>query len=97
MVEASGTTQAPIRLGASDVWHCSMTTRSAKTQHLSLGVPAVSRKVNERRLPIHPAHFAKIDRQIRRRIFLEHGYGAEFGATDDALPNSSVESGHAIS
>ena len=60
-------------------------TRSAEAQQLSLGVPARSRKVNERRLPIHPAHFAKIDRRIRQRIFLEHGYGAEFGATDDAL------------
>ena len=62
-----------------------MTTRSAEAQQLSLGVPARSRKVNERRLPIHPAHFARIDRRIRQRIFLEHGYGAEFGATDDAL------------
>jgi alanine dehydrogenase len=62
-----------------------MTTRSAEAQQLSLGVPARSRKVNERRLPIHPAHFAKIDRRILQRIFLEHGYGAEFGATDDAL------------
>jgi alanine dehydrogenase len=60
-------------------------TRSAEAQQLSLGVLARSRKVNERRLPIHPAHFARIDRRIRQRIFLEHGYGAEFGATDDAL------------
>jgi alanine dehydrogenase len=36
-------------------------------------------------LPIHPAHFARIDHRVRRRIFLEHGYGAQFGATDDAL------------
>jgi alanine dehydrogenase len=36
-------------------------------------------------LPIHPAHFGRIDPGVRRRIFLEHGYGAEFGATDDAL------------
>ncbi len=62
-----------------------MTTRSTENQQLSLGVPAGSRKANERRLPIHPAHFAKIDRRIRKRIFLEHGYGAEFGATDDVL------------
>jgi alanine dehydrogenase len=60
-------------------------TISAEAQQLSLGIPARSRKVNERRLPIHPAHFAKIDRRILQRIFLEHGYGAEFGATDDAL------------
>jgi alanine dehydrogenase len=36
-------------------------------------------------LPIHPAHFTRIDPEVRRRIFLEHGYGAEFGATDDTL------------
>ena len=60
-------------------------TRSAEAQQLSLGVPARSRKANERRLPIHPAHFSRIDRRVRQRIFLEHGYGEEFGATDDAL------------
>ena len=59
--------------------------RSAEAQRLSLGIPARSRKANERRLPIHPAHLSKIDRRVRQRIFLEHGYGAEFGATDDAL------------
>src|SRR5258707_15491119 len=60
-------------------------TRSAEKQQLSLGVLARSRKPNERRLPIHPTHFARIDHRVRRRIFLEYGYGAEFGATDDAL------------
>ena len=60
-------------------------TRSAETHQLSIGVLAHSRKANERRLPIHPAHFSKIDRRLRPRIFVEHGYGAEFGATDDAL------------
>lgn len=60
-------------------------TREADTQRLSLGVLSRSRKANERRLPIHPAHFAKIDPGIRERIFLEHGYGGDFDATDDAL------------
>ena len=60
-------------------------TRSAEAQQLSLGVLARSRKPNERRLPIHPAHFSRIDRRVRPRIFLEHGYGSDFGATDDAL------------
>ena len=60
-------------------------TRSVDAQQLSLGVLARSRKPNERRLPIHPAHFVKIDPPVRRRIFLEHGYGSDFGATDDAL------------
>jgi alanine dehydrogenase len=60
-------------------------TRSAEVQQLSLGVLARSRKPNERRLPIHPAHFIRIDRRVRQQIFLEHGYGAAFGATDDEL------------
>ena len=60
-------------------------TRSAEAQQLSLGVLARSRKANERRLPIHPAHFGRIDPRVRQRIFLEHGYGEDFGATDDAL------------
>ena len=60
-------------------------TRSADAQQLSLGVLARSRKKNERRLPIHPAHFARIEPELRPRIFLEHGYGSDFGATDDAL------------
>jgi alanine dehydrogenase len=59
--------------------------RGAETQRLSIGVLAHSRKANERRLPIHPAHFARIDRRVRSRIFVEHGYGSEFGATDDVL------------
>lgn len=60
-------------------------TRSADTQPLSLGVPASSGKANERRLPIHPAHFARIDDRVLSRIYLEHGYGARFGATDEEL------------
>jgi alanine dehydrogenase len=60
-------------------------TRSAEAQPLSLGVMARSRKPDERRLPIHPAHFVRIDQRVRQQIFLEYGYGAEFGATDDEL------------
>jgi alanine dehydrogenase len=60
-------------------------TNAAEPQQLSLGVLAHSRKPDERRLPIHPAHLPRIDPQVRPRIFLEHGYGSQFGATDDAL------------
>jgi alanine dehydrogenase len=60
-------------------------TRSADIQQLSLGILARSGKPNERRLPIHPAHFSRIDSEIRARIVLEHGYGSDFGATDDEL------------
>jgi alanine dehydrogenase len=59
--------------------------RSAEAQRLSLGVLAHSRKENERRRPIHPAHFRKIDPRICEQIWLEHGYGDPFGVTDRAL------------
>jgi alanine dehydrogenase len=52
---------------------------------LSLGVMARSRKENERRLAIHPLHLERIDAGLRRRIYLEHGYGERFGVPDEQL------------
>ncbi|WP_328450211.1 N(5)-(carboxyethyl)ornithine synthase [Amycolatopsis sp. NBC_00438] len=52
---------------------------------LTLGVVARSRKENERRLPIHPHHFELIEADLRERIFLEHGYGEDFGVADEQL------------
>jgi alanine dehydrogenase len=52
---------------------------------LSLGVVSASRKTDERRLPIHPAHVARIDPELRARTFLERGYGERFGVGDDEL------------
>ena len=52
---------------------------------LSLGVLASSRKENEFRLPLHPAHVARIAPDVREKIFLEQGYGERFGVADDAL------------
>jgi alanine dehydrogenase len=46
---------------------------------------AQSRKENEHRLPIHPAHFERIDPGLRSRVYLEYGYGAQFGITDKQL------------
>jgi alanine dehydrogenase len=54
-------------------------------KQLSLGVLAQTRKENEFRRPIHPAHFERIDPELRADIFLEHGYGERFGVTDEAL------------
>lgn len=58
---------------------------NTEPERLSVGILAASRKPDEYRLPIHPAHFAKIDAAIRPRLFLEHGYGSRFGATDAGL------------
>jgi len=52
---------------------------------LSLGVIARSRKENERRLAIHPRHIERIDARLRRRIYLERGYGERFGLPDEQL------------
>ncbi|MEO5877334.1 MAG: N(5)-(carboxyethyl)ornithine synthase [Streptosporangiaceae bacterium] len=46
---------------------------------------AHSRKENEHRLPIHPAHFERIDADLRGRIHLERGYGDHFGVPDEQL------------
>ncbi|MGH3505999.1 MAG: N(5)-(carboxyethyl)ornithine synthase [Nocardioidaceae bacterium] len=52
---------------------------------LKLGVISRSRKENEWRLPIHPRHFERIDDDLRRRIYLERGYGERFGVSDRDL------------
>jgi alanine dehydrogenase len=52
---------------------------------LTFGVVATSRKEHERRLAIHPAHIERIEADVRRRMFLEHGYGARFGFPDERL------------
>lgn len=52
---------------------------------LRLGVLASSRKPNERRLPIHPAHFARIDADLRAAMILERGYGVQCGVADTEL------------
>jgi alanine dehydrogenase len=52
---------------------------------LSLGVMARSRKENERRLAIHPLHIERIEAGLRRRVYLERGYGERFGVPDEWL------------
>ena len=52
---------------------------------LSLGVMARSLKENERRLPLHPHHLARIPDDLRESVFLEHGYASRFGMSDDDL------------
>ncbi|MDL5205222.1 N(5)-(carboxyethyl)ornithine synthase [Streptomyces sp. ALI-76-A] len=52
---------------------------------MSLGVFASSRKENEFRLPLHPAHLDRIAPDVREKIYLEEGYGERFGVADDAL------------
>jgi alanine dehydrogenase len=52
---------------------------------LSLGVIGRSSKENERRLPLHPDHLARIPDELRASIYLERGYGEPFGLGDSQL------------
>jgi alanine dehydrogenase len=52
---------------------------------LRLGVIGTSRKPDERRAPIHPEHFSRIDADIRARMVVEEGYGEQFGMSNAAL------------
>ncbi|MGL4305516.1 MAG: N(5)-(carboxyethyl)ornithine synthase [Mycobacteriaceae bacterium] len=52
---------------------------------LNLGIISRTRKENESRLPIHPLHFVRIDPEVRKHIYLEAGYGHQFGVSDDYL------------
>lgn len=62
-----------------------MSTTESTPELLRLGVIATSRKADERRLPIHPAHFERIDEDLRANMILERGYGARFGVSDKEL------------
>jgi alanine dehydrogenase len=59
--------------------------RGVRVDQLSLGVIARSQKENERRLAIHPLHVERIEADLRRRIYLERGYGEQFGVPDGQL------------
>lgn len=50
-----------------------------------LGVLGKSRKIDEHRVPIHPAHLERIDPGVRDRLLLEEGYGERFGYSDADL------------
>ena len=52
---------------------------------LSFGVMARSLKENERRLPLHPSHLARIPDDLRESVYLERGYGDHFGMSDNQL------------
>jgi alanine dehydrogenase len=52
---------------------------------LTIGVVATSRKPDERRQAIHPAHLERIDADLRARMFFERGYGDALGSSDEAI------------
>ena len=57
---------------------------------LSVGVFGTSRKIKEKRVPIHPDQLDWIDREIRNHLFFEEGYGLPFGMDDAQLAKLSA-------
>ena len=53
--------------------------------NLTLGVVGTSRKEDERRSPIHPAHLSRIPEPIRRQLIFEEGYGTPFDISDSEI------------
>ena len=56
----------------------SSTATSSTSTLLTLGMLAASSMENEQRLPIHPHHLDLIDPDLRARMIVERGYGADF-------------------
>lgn len=52
---------------------------------LILGVIGTSRKPDERRVPLHPAHLEHLPAPVRARMILEEGYGERFRYSDAEL------------
>ena len=52
---------------------------------LQMGVVGTSRKVDERRIPIHPEHIERIPENIRKQLIFEKGYGKPFNIEDEKL------------
>lgn len=52
---------------------------------LTIGVIGTSRKTDERRYPIHPAHLMRIPEKLRKKMIFEQGYGAAFNMSDEEI------------
>ncbi|MEZ5045212.1 MAG: N(5)-(carboxyethyl)ornithine synthase [Saprospiraceae bacterium] len=50
-----------------------------------IGVIGTSKKVDERRVPIHPEHLQRLPENIRRQLIFEKGYGAPFNMEDEEI------------
>ena len=62
--------------------------------NLKLGVICRTRKENERGCRSTPHHFDRIDADLRSNIYLEHGYGEDFGVS--ATPAFGLLGGDAL-
>ncbi|MEO6999087.1 MAG: N(5)-(carboxyethyl)ornithine synthase [Terracoccus sp.] len=55
------------------------------TKLLKVGVMATSSKPDERRIALHPDHLRRIPEEALASLYLETGYAADFGMTDEGL------------
>lgn len=56
---------------------------------LYFGVIGTSKKEDERRVPIHPEHLARLPEDIRCQLIFEEGYGKPFGISDSEISDQS--------
>lgn len=54
-------------------------------ERLTIGVVGTTRKADELRRAVHPAHLDRIDDQVRAHLLFERGYGDHFGVGDDEI------------
>ena len=54
-------------------------------QPMTFGVIGTSRKIDEQRVPLHPAHLPRLPEALRRRLVFEEGYGEPFDVSDADL------------
>ena len=52
---------------------------------LKVGVIGTSKKIDERRFPIHPKHLSRIPKVLREQLIFEKGYGELFGVSDEEI------------
>ncbi|RXJ86515.1 N(5)-(carboxyethyl)ornithine synthase [Arcobacter sp. CECT 8985] len=52
---------------------------------LKIGVIGTSKKIDEKRLPIHPKHLSRIPKELREQLIFEEGYGASLGISDNEI------------
>ncbi len=52
---------------------------------LEFGIIGTSKKMDERRVPIHLEHLSRLSEKVRRQLIFEEGYGKRFGMDDAEL------------
>ena len=57
--------------------------------NLKVGVIGTSKKEDEQRYPIHPAHLSRIPEELRKQLIFEKGYGIPFGITDQEIASQT--------